>query len=239
VMKKLCLLLVLVVGLAACGGDGSDDPAGSSGTSGITELSLNQRTSGSIAQIGEVDWYHFNAVETNNVLQIQCRGDSPNPPLEFLAQVYVKDDQGNYVRIWGSHAPENAALAANIVMNIPIDQPKDLYISVRDLLDDEASAQTHYYLDLAYTHEAVENETFAQAIALGVDNPNTCATDLINVVGDVDCFKFNITTDGVYAVTTDFNFYGSTPVRLDLKLGSRPPITFGIYTWKSAATTSL
>ena len=214
-MKKLCVLLILLFGFVACGGGGPDD---SSDSSGISELSLNQTSTGSIDKVGEVDWYHFNAVEANNVLQIQCDGDQNNPPLEYLVQVYEKDDNGDYVRVWGSHAPEDAALPANITMNIPINTPRNLYISVRDLLDDEASSQHHYRLQLAYTHEAVDNETFAQATELGVDDSSTCATDNIGEIGDVDCYHFTIASDGVYAVETEFDIRDSSSVRLEIKL---------------------
>ena len=211
-MKRLCLLLVFWMGLAAC--SSQDEPSGS----GMTELSLSERSSGTIAEVGEVDWYHFNAIEANNVLQINCNGESYNPPVDFLVQVYERDPEGKLVRIWGDHAPEDSALAADIVMNIPITQPRDLYISVRDLMDDEASDQTRYWLALAYTHEAVDNDTFAQATPLGVDDPEGCVSDIINTVGDVDCFGVEINTPGVYNIHSTFEVYDTTPVRLNINV---------------------
>ncbi len=214
-MKKISILLILMGGcLMACsGGSGSSSGAGSA-----TELSLNARTFGAIEAVAEVDWYHYQAVETNNVLEIQCSGETANPTVDFLAAVYEKNDDGDLVRIWGDHAPEDAALPADLVMNIAIDEPKDLYIAVRDYLDDESSPQTRYCLQLAYTREAVDNETFAQATPLGVDDPTACHTDTIGMIGDVDCFTFETTAAGIYSVHTDFDFYNTTPVRLDIKL---------------------
>ena len=214
-MKKLIVLLFILLGIIACGGP--DGPSDSSDDSGIKELSLNQRSTGTISQVGEVDWYHYRAIDTNNVLQVQCHGDTVTPPLEFLVQVYEQDDNGNYERIWGTHAPEDAVQPADLIMNIPIDHPKDLYITVRDLLDDEASDRIPYYLDLAYIHEPVDNETFTQATEITVDD-QVGATDQINDIADVDCFRVSIVSSGVYGFDLGFDFLMDSQVRLDVKV---------------------
>lgn len=217
-MKKLAFLLFVLVSLTACGGGtGFDD---SSDRSQYRELSLDRESSDAITTVGEVDWYHFRAVETNNVLQVRLSGETDTPQVEFLVTVYEKNANGDLVRLWADHAPEDAALPANLVLNIPIPEPKDLYIAVRDLLDDEAAPQTRYRLQLAYTNPTTDNATFGQATDLGsVESEGICHTDAIETVADVDCFSFSVAADGVYSVAATFNDADiSTPVRLEMKL---------------------
>lgn len=217
-MKKSGFLLFILICLSACSsGNGSD---GSSNEVQYMELSLVRESSDAIETVGEVDWYHFRAAETNNVLQLRCNGETSNPQVEFLVTVYEKDADGDLVRLWADHAPEDAALPADLVLNIPIAEPKDLYIAVRDLLDDEAAPQTRYRLQLAYTNPTTDNATFAQATDLhSVGGAGICHTDAIETVADVDCIRFSVPADGVYSVEAAFKDADiSTPVRLEMKL---------------------
>jgi len=186
--------------------------------SGIKELSLRERVSGVIAVPGEVDWYHYRAVEANNVLQVNCSSNTNRPDIELLVTVYQEDGEGNKVRLYADHAPEDSPLPADIKMNIYIDTPKDIYISVRDLMDDESSVYP-YYLSIDFANDSEGNENFAQAITLICDNPESCHTDCIDFVGDVDCYRFEAPEDGVYDISVDFSpFPGGTDVELSIDL---------------------
>lgn len=216
-MKKSGFLLFILICLTACGGGTGSD---ATDEAQYRELSMDSESRGAIETVGDVDWYHFRAVETNNVLQLRCNGETSVPEVEFLVTVYEKDADGALVRLWADHAPEDAALPANLVLNIPIPEPKDLYIAVRDLMDDEAAPDTRYRLQLAYTNPATDNATFGQATDLGsVGTGGICHTDAIETVADVDCFSFSVPEAGVYSVAAAFNDPEiTTPVRLEMKL---------------------
>lgn len=200
--------------LAACSQGGSD--GGDSG--GVHELALRQTASGSVATVGQVNWYHYRAVETNGVLQVRCSSDTLRPDVEYLVTVYELDPAGNRVRIAGDHVPDESLLPADLVMNVYVDQPKDLYIAVRDLLDDEASPNS-YYLSVDFVGAADEDGNFANALPLAVDGDPADATGTIGHVGDVDCYTFQVETAAVYAVTLDFTpFAGGTDVALTAHL---------------------
>lgn len=184
----------------------------------ITELSLKQSSSGTIATEGEVDWYHYRAIEANNIMQVNCFSNTYRPDVDLLVTVFEVDDSGNKVRMLADHAPEDSQLPADIQMNIYIDSPKDIYISVRDLLDDEYS-DNPYYLTIDFTGGADGNDNFTEAIALTVDDASSCRTDCIGTIGDVDCYSFSASVDGIYNILIDFNqFAGGTDVELSIDL---------------------
>jgi len=215
-MKKSILLLLIIISLTAFGCDsgGSD--------SGNNQLQLNAQTYGAIESVGEVDWYRFSAVEANNILQLRCSGETMTPDVEFLVTVYEKDENGDLFRLWADHAPEGASQPADLTLNIPINEPRELHIAVRDLMDDEAAPDTRYRLQLAYTRETTDNSTFGQATELGTLNEEETLTqsDSIGHVGDVDCFHFNVPGNGgVYAVEAAFIQPSlSTPVKLQMRV---------------------
>lgn len=216
-MRKRGILLVIVALLVACGGGGSDSAGNESDS---VELSIGETTTGSIQTIGEVDWYHFRAVETNSILQLTCGGEDMLPTVDYLVSVYEEDSDGKLLRLWADHAPEDGAQPADLTLNIPIDQPKDIYVTVRDLLDDEAAAEDHYSLLLAYFNQATDNANFSQATALGTVNASgICQTDSVEYKGDVDCFRFSVPDDGVYSVRAQFaDSEMTTPVMLEMKI---------------------
>jgi len=203
-----CLVL-----LSACSGG---DPEGDA--SGAKTLSLGSEVSGAIAEVGEVDWYRYRAVEANNVLQVRCSSNTFRPDVDLLVTAYEVDGEGNRVRIYGDHAPEGSQLPADLALNLYIDTPKDLLIAVRDLLDDEASEHP-YYLSLDYLQGGDGDENFASASFLAVDDPGSGYDGNIGHVGDVDCYTFVAGADGVYAVTVDYTpFAGGTDVDLKIEI---------------------
>ena len=213
-MKRLGLLIVLVIFFGGCWGSGSD----SDDADTMTELSLNRSVQGNIAAAGEVDWYHFRVVEANNILKVTCSGNHMRPAVDVLVTVYEEDANGNKVRLYAEHAMEDSELPTDIKIYVYIDRPKDIYIAVRDLMDDEASAQP-YYLTIDYQQPAEGNESFAQATPLVVDDADTCQTDNISAIGDLDCFRFDTPGNGIYAVKVDFTpFAGGTDVDLGIEL---------------------
>ncbi|MGA1791230.1 MAG: hypothetical protein ACMUIM_07075, partial [bacterium] len=185
---------------------------------GVTELALRQRVSGAISAPGEVDWYHYRAVEANNLLLVNCSSNTSRSDVELLVTVYQENPEGRRVRLYADHAPEDSQLPADIKMNIYIDVPKDIYISVRDLMDDESSDYP-YYLSIDFANGSEGNENFAQAIPLICDHPESCHTDFIDNIGDVDCYRFEAPEDGVYAISVDFSpFPGGSDVALSIDL---------------------
>jgi hypothetical protein len=190
----------------------------SGGGSDTTELALNRTVTGKIADAGEVDWYHYRVVEANSILKVNCSNKVMRPAVDLLVTVYEEDAAGNKIRLYAEHAMEDSQLPADITIYVYIDKPKDIYIAVRDLLDDEASSQS-YYLTVDYQTPAEGNESFAQATPLVVDDPGTCQTDNIGAIGDLDCFRFDTPGSGIYAVKVNFMpFAGGTDVDLGLDL---------------------
>ncbi len=213
-MKRLGLLIILVMLLGGCWGSSSD----SEDEASTTELSLNRTVTGNIGETGEVDWYHYRVVEANSVLKVSCSGKVMRPEVDLLVTVYEEDADGHKTRLYAEHAMEDSQLPADITIYVYIDQPKDIYIAVRDLLDDEASSQP-YYLTIDYQTPAEGNESFAQASPLVVDDPGSCQTDHIGAIGDLDCFRFDTPGSGIYAVKVNFMpFAGGTDVDLALEL---------------------
>ncbi|MBE0616435.1 MAG: hypothetical protein IH608_00725 [Proteobacteria bacterium] len=184
----------------------------------MRELALRSTVSGAIDSVGKVDWYHLRAVEANSVLQVRASSNTYRPDVDLLITVFEADAAGGRTRIYGTHARDGSPLPADLTLNVYIDRPKDLYVSVRDLLDDEASAQP-YYLSADFISAADEDGSFATALPLGVDDPGGGLEGTIGYVGDVDCFTFQAASDGVYAVTVDFSpFHGDTGVTLAVRL---------------------
>jgi hypothetical protein len=198
----------------SCWGTGSD----SEDAATMTELALNRSVTGKIAATGEVDWYHYRVVEANSILKVTCSGQVMRPEVDLLVTVYEEDAAGNKIRLYAEHAVEDSQLPADISIYVYIDQPKEIYIAVRDLMDDEASSQP-YYLTIDFQAPAEGNESFAQATPLEVDDTGTCQTDNIGAIGDLDCFRFDTPGSGIYAVKVNFMpFAGGTDVDLGLEL---------------------
>ncbi|MRR35624.1 hypothetical protein EG829_13285, partial [bacterium] len=111
-MKRLSMLLMLGMLLVSCSKTSGDGPEGA-----VQYLGLRERVSGTISSEGEVDWYCFHAVETNNVLQVSCMGNTMRPDVDLLVTLYQLDSSGNKVPIYGDHAPEGSVNPADLTLN--------------------------------------------------------------------------------------------------------------------------
>ena len=212
-MKKLYVLITVMFFIVSCS---SFDEGGTGG--GTTELSLGDTVSGDISSVGEVDWYHYRTVDANNVLQVSCSSNTYRPDIELLATVYEEDADGNMVRMYADHAIEGSQLPADMLLNIYIDRPKDIYIAVRDLMDDEADGNP-YYVTINFAQADEGNDNFTQAVPIIVDDETSCQTDEIGSIGDIDVYSFMVDDAGAYAVDIDFNPFGDgTEVELSIDL---------------------
>ena len=212
-MKKLYVLITVMFFIVSCT---SFDEGGNDG--GTSELNLGSTVSGTIATVGEVDWYHYRTVDANNVLQVACTSNTYRSDIELLATVYEEDANGNKVRLYADHAPEGSQLPADMLMNIYIDRPKDIWIAVRDLMDDEAS-NNPYYVTINFAQGEEGNDNFTQAVPILVDDAASCQTDEIGSVGDIDVYSFSVDNAGAYAVDIQFNPFGDgTDVELSIDL---------------------
>jgi len=213
--NKTCLLLLLMVfGLMACSGGSGDTP----GEPGVRELQINQTETEFIATEADVDTYHFRAAETNRYLNVNCEEKVSGSGVELLVTVFEENTNGERIRIFGKHKPQGATLGADLDLLIYIDRPKDLYITVRDLNDDDASSRIPYYLRLNYQDSADGNHNFSNAKTLTVGSANA-VDDVIGEVGEVDCFTFDIDSSGVYSVTVEHDKpHDGSPVQLAMTL---------------------
>jgi hypothetical protein len=209
-MKRYSLIIItLFLLIVSCSGSSN------SNSSGAQELTLQKRVSGEISKVGDVNWYHFRAVEANNVMQVRCTSETLRPDVQFLVTLYQLDSKGNKTIIYGDHAPEKSLAPANLTLRAYIDQPKDIYIAVRDYKDDEASDKP-YYLTVDYAGKSEGNDNFSQATLLSV-NAGSCPTNTIGYVGDIDCFKFT-STGRIYDTAIEFSPFSGTQVQLDVVL---------------------
>ncbi|MFH2066193.1 MAG: T9SS type A sorting domain-containing protein [Pseudomonadota bacterium] len=207
---KIHLLMTFLLFISC---SGSDDPAGSS--SGLPELVLRQRMAGAISTVGKVDWYYFRAAEANTIMQVRCSSETIRPDVDLLVTVFQQDEQGNRTRLYADHAPDNGIAPADLKLNVYIDQPKDIVISVRDLMDDDASDHP-YYLVVDFSSLAQGNDSFAQARELAV-NSDACLTDSIESIGDIDCFSF-ASQGGIYDLSVAFSPLSGSSVQLSVDL---------------------
>jgi hypothetical protein len=207
---KIYFWMILLL-LISC--SGSENP--SENGSGLPELVLRQRMQGSISTVGEVDWYYFRAAEANTVMQVRCSSETIRPDVDLLVTIFQQDEQGNRTRLYADHAPDNGSSPADLKLNVYIDQPKDIVISVRDLMDDDSSDQP-YYLYVDFSIAAGGNDSFAQAIPLTI-NSETCPTDSISAIGDIDCFSFT-SQGGIYDLSVAYSPLSGSPVQLSVDL---------------------
>ncbi len=215
-MKRICCLLLIVWGLAACGGGSGD--SGSSDATAMRSLQQDETVTGTIATDAEVDWYEFNAVESNRTLTVSCTSAYTNSPVDFMLTVYEKDADGNLVTVFGKSAPEDSYAAADLQIHVRVQQPKHYYFAVRDFKDDDSSDQIQYRIKVSYSDETTQNGTFADAIDLAVGTAQVCHTESIFPIGDVDCYRFTIAAAGVYRIGAQFDVSENTPMPVNLGL---------------------
>jgi len=213
-MKNAILLMMICLLCMSC----ADSEDSQNDESQVQELVLKETAQGSISKAGEVDWYHYRVVQANAMLTIKCSSNTYRPDVTLLASVYTLNQDGERVRLYADHAHENSQLPADIKMNIYVDVPKDIFISVRDLMDDDWS-DNPYYLTIDLAESGDENGNFFLATAIGVNDPDSCGDDTIGYIGDVDCFGFFAAEAGIYDVHMQFSpFAGGTDVELSIDL---------------------
>jgi hypothetical protein len=209
-MKNMFLIAIMALILCACNSDG---PGNNNNSQSNGELTLNRSVAGTISTEGEVDLYHIRINDANTILNVSVEGDTVHPDVDLLVTAY-QDEVSEDNRLMADHAPENAYLPADIDINIYINQPKDIYIAVRDLMDDEADPEQRYHLTVSTAAMEEENNDFSSATQLTVDNQGSTVTEKIDYVGDKDCFAFNISQEGIYSIQIEYSpFVGGTQVR--------------------------
>jgi hypothetical protein len=219
IMKKILMiaLTLMLAALSACssGGGGDESPIVELQVSSGDNISA-KRVSGEISTVGEVDLYHLRAVETNRTLQIKCTSDTLRPNVDLLVHVFEKNANGELVMLAGNHAPVGNLGAVTVKVDVPVTEPKDLYIHVRDLMDDESSTNNPYYLIAYYEAAPDNNDSFETAVNLDIDG--NAARDSIGSEMDADCFGIQVAQDGVYDIFVDFDRLTGSAVRLNFTI---------------------
>jgi hypothetical protein len=216
-MKKItfgfCTLFILFA-LMACGGSDNDE---SSSEPAVQELQVGETASGFIEKEGDVDTYHLRANEANKFLYIHCSEATSGSNVDLLVTVFGENN-GQRTRLFGKHKPDGATLSADLDLWVYINEPKDLYITVRDFMDDDASSDIAYQLVATFQDSANGNHDFSNAQSVGVDAAQP-TSDAISEIGEVDCFTFTPPSDGVYSVNIDHQKpAGGSPVQLAITL---------------------
>jgi hypothetical protein len=207
--------LLLLLALVACGGGVTSDQDASEGA--VRTLTVGETQTSFISVEGEVDTYRLRAAETNRFLHIHCEERTSGSNVDLLVTVF-EEVNGNRVRVFGKHKPDGASIGADLDLWIFIDTPKDLFITVRDLLDDDASVSIPYFLTATFEDSAEGNHNFSNAQSLTIGAAET-TSDVIEEIGEVDCFTFAPTASGVYAVNVDHHKpAGGSPVQLAVSL---------------------
>ncbi len=209
---KRCIWLLLLFAISACGG--SSDSV--EGEPAVRTLEIGETMTQFIATEGEVDTYYLRATETNRFLHISCEEKTYGSGVDLLVTVFEEVD-GQRRRVFGKHKPNGASLGADLDLWVYIDSPKELYITVRDLMDDDASSDIPYYLRATFEDAADGNHDFSNAQSLTVDA--SAISDAIEEIGEVDCFTFDVAGSGVFVVNVDHHKpAGGTPVQLAMSL---------------------
>jgi hypothetical protein len=218
---KNFFLFLFLLSLVSCSGDGDLNMDGNVDDQiTVTELSLNRPFENSIATEGDIDWYHYRAVEANRILQVRCSSNTYRPDVDLLVTAYELDENTNEkVRIYATHAREDSKTPADITMNIFIERPKDIYIAVRDLNDNDFSDNL-YYVTVDFSLAVEDNDNFSGAKEIIPDNDESCQTDSIGYIGDIDVFKFTVAESGIFDINIDFSIFEE---------GTKVDLSFDLY----------
>lgn len=204
---------MMLLSITACGG-GSDSSTQSEPA--IRTLQIGQTQTEFISVEGEVDTYRIRAAEANRYLHLRCEEKMSGSKVDLLVTVF-EESNGRRRRLFGKHKPNGATLGADLDLWVFIDSPKDLVITVRDLMDDDASQDIPYYLRATFEDSADGNHNFSSALPISVGASSI--SDAIDEIGEVDCFTFAVAEDGVHSVRVDhYTPLGGTPVQLAIAL---------------------
>lgn len=158
---------------------------------------------GSIDKVGEVDWYEYETREANQSISLRVSSNKLRPDIELLVGAYVMKD-GKKELLYADHAVDGTHSTAQVNLDFMVGEPQTIYFSVRDLRDDEFDSSDPYRmtLDVATTDGT---SSFEDAIVLDTADGESCQQDTIGERGDLDTFKINVTTEGVYHFITTFD----------------------------------
>ncbi len=214
IIMRLIGRLFLLLAITACGG-GGDESTDDETT--VPTLTIGESQTQFISTEGEVDTYQLRANEANRFLHLHCEEQTSGSGVDLLVTIFEETDDGQLRRLFGKHKPDGASLGADLDLWVYIDVPKDLTITVRDLMDDDASSDIPYHLLATFEDAADGNHDFFNALPLTVDG--AAVSDAIEQVGEVDCFTFDVTDSGVFAVDVDHHQpVDGSPVQLALSL---------------------
>jgi hypothetical protein len=196
---KCGIWIFMLSALVACGSGGSSGDTPMAPAS--TELQEGQTRSAYISTVGEVDTYTLRANDVGRYLLVHVDETMSGSNVDLLVTVY-EEVNGRRNRIFGTHKPNGATLSADLDLWIYINTPKDLIIEVRDFMDNDANDEIPYRLTCTFQDSANGNHDFsnAQPIAIGAATP---LRDVIGETGEVDCYTFNPTSNGVYVLNVD------------------------------------
>ena len=210
---KTTAILLAVLVLAAC----SSGSSSSSSEPAVTELQIGVAESAFIETAGDVDTYRIRAAEANRFMNISCEEKASGSGVDLLVTVYEENASGERIRLFGKHKPDNATPPADLDIMIYVDRPKDLFITVRDLMDDDASEDIAYHVKCDFMEAGVDNHDFANAQPLTVGAANG-SQDAIQEVGEIDCFTFAPAANGVYDIDVEHTTPHNAPTNVQLTM---------------------
>lgn len=194
-------MIFMLFSFVACGEDSSSGDSGSN--SSTRTLEVGETETGHINQEGDVDTYRVRANARERYLRINCTENSSGDSnvVDLLVTVFEENENRERVRLFGKHEPDGAPVSADLELWIYINEPKDIYITVRDLMDDEHH-DLAYFLTASFHDAAEGNHDFstAQTLEVGADEP---LIDNIAEVGQVDCFNFTPQASAVHSINVD------------------------------------
>ncbi len=206
---KYNLAWIFMATLAGCG---SESGSVGEGADTVT-LKSGENSIGRISNVGEVDWYKYSPLTSNEVISINVRSNVLRADIELLASAYIVNEQGEKIRLYADHASENSVTRANLDLNFLVKDNSDIYLSVRDLRDDAAD-NFEYIVSIDVSQAEDESSSFTDALSLN----DQCQSDEISALGDTDSFVLNVTEPSVVQFTTDFQKKSGSPVDLRIKL---------------------
>jgi len=215
-MRNNIIILLCLCVCMAC--QSSEDPSSAFSEQTIPMLSENQQISGTIESKGNVDWYQYRTRRANSLLQIQCTNNTLRPDTELLVTAYKKNDDGTYERLYADHAPENSVLPTNLQMNLFVKYPQDIYLAVRDYMDDDVSNYP-YYLRISESELNGTDARIESAIHFTIDDPDDCAKASITSIGQYNHFRFTVMFRGIYEIQiTPLTFQNTTSVIFNVEI---------------------
>jgi hypothetical protein len=178
-------------------------------------LMQNEIAYGSVSALGKVNWYEYSLTGDQRVLTIDVESETRRADVELLVTLFRKQADGTFERLYADHAAESSTRGANVQINYPFESAETVYVSVRDLLDDEASDR-EYRIKISEGQQDLSDNSFESATPMQVDQ--SCESGRIDAVGDVDFFQFDLNQSQVIQLQTHASLAADSPVRFDVQL---------------------